>query len=79
MIRKAHGKLWQLSVYFKNLGFNDVEIDWRSCSVWVNDCEAVQWDMDRDEAVWMEQEMIGHNIQIDVAAANQALNRRCNS
>ena len=78
-IRKAHGKLWQLSVHSKNLGFRDVEIDWRNCSVWVNDCEAVQWDMDRDETVWMEQEMTGHNIQIDVAAANLALNRPRNS
>ena len=78
-IRKAHGKLWQLSVHFKSLGFGDVEIDWRSCSVWINDCEAVKWDMDRDEAVWMEQEMTGHNLQIYVAAAKLALNRPRNS
>ena len=74
-IRKAHGKLWQLSTHFKGLGFGDVEIDWRSCSIWIQDCEAVKWDMDDDDAIWMEQEMAKHNLQIDVAAANLALSR----
>ena len=74
-IRKAHGKLWQLSDHFKSLGFGDVEIDWRSCSIWIQDCEAVKWDMDDDAAIWMEQEMAKHNLQIDVAAANLALSR----
>ena len=78
-IRKAHGKLWQLSTHLKCLGFGDVEIDWRSCSIWVYDCEVVKWDMDSDSAIWMEQEMTKHHLQIDVATANLALTRPRNS
>ena len=78
-IRKAHGKLWQISTNFKCLGFKDVEIDWRNCAVWIYDCEVVKWDMDNDSAIWMEQEMAKHNLQIDVAAANLTMTRPHNS
>ena len=43
-IRKAHGKLWQLSTHLKRSGHNDIEIN----SSWIYDCEVVQWDMDND-------------------------------
>ena len=69
-IRKAHGKLWQLFTHLKSLGHNDTEIDWRSCSLWINDCEVVKWDMDNDSATWMELDMSKHNRLIDVAAAS---------
>ena len=53
-IRKAHGKLWLLFTHLKSLGHNDAEIDWRNCSLWINDCEVVKWDIDTDSAIWME-------------------------
>ena len=74
-IRMAHGKLWQLFTHFKSLGHNDTEIDWRNCSLWINDCEVVKWDIDNDSAIWMELDMSKHNLLIDVAAANLAVTR----
>ena len=74
-IRKAHGKLWQLSVHFKCLGHGDVDIDWRNCDLWINDCLVVKWDIHKDSATWMEQDLLKHNLQIDVEAANLAVSR----
>ena len=73
-LRKAHGKIWRSHIHFKRRGFADVEIDWRTCSVWVYECEVVKWDLDTDELVWMEQEIAKHpNLKIDVEAAKLAL------
>ena len=72
-IRKAHEKLWQLFTHLKSLGHNDAEIDWRKCSLWINDCEVVKWDIDTDSAIWMETDMSHQNLLIDVAAANLAV------
>ena len=75
-LRKAHGKIWRLHIHFKSRGFADVEIDWRTCSVWVYECEVIKWDLDTDEPVWMEQEIAKHSdFQIDVGAAKLALTR----
>ena len=79
-LRKAHGKIWHLSIHFKCRGFADVEIDWRTCSVWVYECEVVKWDLDTDEPVWMEQEITKHpDLKIDVEAAKLALTQVRNS
>ena len=72
-IRKAHGKLWQLFTHLKSLGHNDAEIDWRNCTLWINDCEVVKWDVDNDSAIWRETDMTLHNLLIDIAAANLVL------
>ena len=73
-IRRAHGKLWQLSTHFKSLGHNDIKIDRKNCLLWINDCEAVKWDLDTDSASWMELDMSEQNLVIDVATANAAMN-----
>ena len=78
-IRKAHGKLWQLFTHLKSLGHNDAEIDWRNCTLWINDCEVVKWDVDTDSAIWRETDMSLHNLLIDVAAANLVLTHAQNS
>ena len=72
-IRKAHGKLWQLFTHLKSLGHNDAEIDWRNCTLWINDCEVVKWDGDTDSAIWRETDMTLHTLLIDIAAANLVL------
>ena len=71
-IRKVHGKLWQFSTHLKSLGHNDVEIDWTNCSLWIDDCEAVKWDMDSDSPNWMELNLTKHGLVIDVPTANLA-------
>ena len=70
VIRKAHGKLWQLFTHLKSFGH---EIDWINCSSWINYCEVVEWEMDNDAATWMEPDMSKRTLVIDVAAANVAV------
>ena len=73
-ISKAHGKLWQLSTHFKSLAHNHIEIGWKNCSLCFDDFEAVKCDIDTSSASWMELDMCKHNLVIDVAAANLAMN-----
>ena len=77
-IRKAHGKLWQLFTHLRSLGHNDAEIDWRNCTLWINDCEVVKWDVDNELAIWRETDMTLHNLLIDIAAANLVLTQAQN-
>ena len=73
-ISKAHGKFWQLSSHFKSLAHNNIEIGWKNCSVWFDDFEAVKWDIHTNSASWMALVMSKHDLVIDVAAANVAMN-----
>ena len=72
--RADKAKLWQLSTLFESLAHNDIEIGWKNCSLCFDEFEAVKCDIDTDSASWMELDMSKHNLVIDVAAANVAVN-----